>query len=96
MKLSRSSWHARYLAWCGAPQTTTLCGYVAALLFALTVLPVVTLLVSPFLAVGVGILALHDRAARRRRMGMPHRPSLLLAWLRAKKAKVCPMLDWED
>ncbi len=115
MKLSRSSWHYRFLTFAErcdlSPRgvlPTDLCSYFWTLVFAafmitvagmlLAAVAVIALVGSPLLLVAGGCVYLWKRFGVRRN-GEPNftrPPSLFGAWLRAKKDKVCPLIEWED
>ena len=62
-------------------------------MIALTLFPLMVVAAGPIIVLAAGIPWLIDR--RRAKRGTKA-PSLLGEWLRAKKAKVCPLLEWVD
>ena len=110
MKISKRSWHYRFLVWAWGPPPDNLCSYVAALVLTMLllalflvllpfVLPVVGLVVvvGGLAVVVVGGLARGiEMIGQGRPAKSPSPPGLLPSWLRAKKEKVCPRLEWTE
>lgn len=108
LKVSKASWHYRLYKWTDCPiETTTLCGYYWVILICLVA---GTFMGLCLLIVRVGFFT-HDlyRKLRPRKPGVydarywesvaqkpPKQSPLWLEWLKAKKNRVCPMIDFED
>jgi hypothetical protein len=106
MKISKKSWHYRLAKWSmtekglvdGELEQTSLCEYVSWLAFLIClVTPTVSLFmicVSPFLLFG---WIEEEYSSQKNAEPLPPREprTLLGKWLKAKKEKVCPMLEWE-
>lgn len=78
---------------------------------ALTLISVTALILSPLLIPCIGIVVLvcwcldkREKAQQKAKLAagiypwedFPQKPSLVREWLRAKKEKVCPMIEWES
>ena len=91
MQMRRGAWHYRYLTWLGAhPNTDNLCAYFWHVVFALAALalvPVAVVVAAPMVGIGIAGGLICRRFKKRG-------PTLLGAWLRAKKAKICPRIEW--
>jgi len=123
MKISRRSWHYRYLnkldmIYTGGAQN--LCTYCQKLIIAVVLIPlagliVLTVLLLPFwwwvvgvplyLAVLVGMVDIvglyfiwrEHRGYRRDSGKLKHKePSLVVSWLKARKAKICPLVEYTE
>lgn len=104
MQISKESWHYRLLGWMGLERPNNLCGYVGRLVFAVFVMwPCIGVMLPLFGGVwllqraagwlGDGTAWLIDK--------LPERPtdrprSLLREWAAAKKAKMCPRIEFID
>lgn len=101
MKIRYDSWHARLIRRFDL-RPKTLCGYFWALMFSLFVsmlLIVLSPLVFGVLLLGAmveGMSRVWQWATRRfgDRVVVAKPDSLLVAYLKAKKAKVCPFIEW--
>ena len=94
MQINRRSWHYRYLRVVGPGSfPSTLCGYVWLLFFTLTIVPVILIIASPFILARATFELLLPRFLPRRGYRPPRPPSLLLEWLRAKKRRICPLVE---
>ena len=94
MKISQQAWHYRYLVLLQANIPDNLCAYFWTVAFATIVLPPLVLMMAlPVVVVG-GLVFLCRLfvMGQERRSGRP--PTLVVAWLRAKKAKLCPLIEW--
>ncbi len=110
MKLSRNSWHYRLIKYCtpnaqlvdGELPYKDFCSYFWHLLVLIIIgLPMVlflTILVSPFFLL-CWIADKRDewRMARQLKKADPDNPNTLIGkWLKAKKDKVCPIIEWTE
>ena len=108
MKISKKSWHYRYLKWWGEKfdQPMTLCRYCELLFLTIVFLPIFFAIASPFIGVGYLVLILLPDWLEKRskekpleELGPDGRPiprTLAGKWLRAKKDRVCPILEWTE
>jgi hypothetical protein len=109
MKISKRSWHIRYLRFWGVEfekLPKSLCGYFWTLCLHLTIVPAFMVMTSPIwipiVALGAMLAWLEEKeAARKAKQELipksPRGPRTLLgAWLKAKKEKVCPIIEWSD
>jgi hypothetical protein len=106
MKVSKRSWHYRFMKFMTAQSTLehgelppmNLCAYVTDLGFKITVFPLlccVFCLAVPIIGVVLGISWLANKTVLWWEERPPS-PSIAVAWLKAKKEKMCPMLEWEE
>lgn len=99
MQISRRSWHYRVVKWHlgQSPMPRTLCGYCWLLVVGIPVTIAVFAACAPIVFIIVLAMGASDavRASRRARSSSPQ-PSLLRAWARAIKQRVCPILEWTD
>ena len=95
VQISQRAWHYRYLVWLQTAAPDNLCAYFWKVVACTTVLPLALLVMFPAIVVVVGSRVATDWFIDRR-CGRTRPPSLVAAWLRAKKAKVCPLLEWTE
>jgi hypothetical protein len=103
MKISARSWHYRWMRWFYADTLDnhvprSLCTYFWALVFS----PLVALAVGAFaialltiLLPVLGVGELHDRRQRKRGHLPPKGPGLVRSFVKAKKRKICPLIEVE-
>jgi hypothetical protein len=105
MKISKRSWHYRLLRWIQPEELKSkglshknLCSYVSELffliLFGFPLMGLVLVLFGPFI-----LLAdwMERNSKNKKSEEEPKEPRTLLGkWLKAKKDKVCPMIEWVD
>jgi len=104
MKIRKSAWHYKLITktWEGySPKT--LCGYfwiVCGTLLVWILLGSVGILISPFLLTGWGLYILWNEISTKRKIRNtfkepkePKDPSLVRAWISAKKQRVCPLIQ---
>jgi hypothetical protein len=84
MKISKRSWHFRYLNWLDFPYPHNLCGYFWSVVFIILVTPI-------FVPLMFGIIWWMDRDSSEH-----SEPGLLRSWWKAKKDKVCPLITFVD
>ncbi len=110
MKVSRNSWHSRLVRWYEPSyRPHDLCGYfwhvVLAILFSpfvITMIGAVAVLAAPFILLWKGGGWTRHRFNKRGYLRakpyvrVAHDPSLLMAWLRAKKGKYCPLIELDE
>lgn len=103
MQISRRSWHYRVAKWYlgQSPMPRTLCGYCWLLVVGIPVTSAIfvvcAVVCAPIIFIIVLAMGASDavRASRRARSSSPQ-PSLIRAWIRAMKQRVCPILEWTD
>jgi hypothetical protein len=107
MKISKRSWHYRYLRsfMCLQPYEIRddLCGYVRQLLVHVLLLPLygsvlAALFVGRFVEMAFGSLVQKVATVFARPEPKPseEKESLIGAWLRAKKDKICPLVEFTE
>jgi len=88
MKLKEGTWHLRLVDWWGEhmliDRPATLCSYFWFVVFGLTLLPV-----AGFIA--LGIVKLIDWCSKE-----TEEPGLFRSWIKAKKDKVCPLMEYPE
>lgn len=112
MKISRKSWHYRWLSWwlkhTSPPlkpvpdPPNDLCSYFWLLVYSFTFYPVgmlfICILMSPF-AIIFGLCYIVEYLWGRYIKSEEKKEKkewLATSWLRAKKQKVCPLIEWEE
>jgi hypothetical protein len=92
VKVSKSSWHYKLVNSYGLTDNKNLCKYFWAVLFSLMLIPcsvVGVIVCMPFLLVASPFVLLYKWLSKKE-------DSLLLLWLRAKKQKVCPLIEYVE
>lgn len=84
MKISKKSWHYWYLNWVGIDHPKNLCNY-----FWMTIL---MLLGLPFFLISFTLCNFFDIVEKRPKK----EPGLFRLWVRARKEKVCPLIEYVD
>ena len=109
MKLNPNSWHARWYVWLGADLPCDLCSYmwgllfrtigrfsVAAFLFLCLAVTIATIILYPYVDVIIIGIVSGIFLLRWFIKGKPKFLSLIRDFLKAKKEKYCPMIEWEN
>jgi hypothetical protein len=102
VKINKKSWHYKYLVWLHKDEfylPRSLCGYFWLLVASLTIIPVVLVLVGIPVVIAIGIGELLKRLHRklnRNRKSVVHQPSIVVEFVKAKKRKVCPIIEFVD
>ena len=95
MIVNRSSWHYRYLRMWGTNPPRTLCSYFWVLVIHCTVLPLMLALLSPAVLSVFVYDELRKLLSRRGPACLEKKPNLFVEWVKAKKRKVCPLIEYE-
>ena len=82
MKISKQSWHYRYITWLEFPAPNNLCTYFWVVVFIVVTTPIV-------LPLFLSITGYFNYTETRE-------PGLLRSWWRAKKEKVCPLIEFTE
>ena len=98
--IRRTSWHYRLVRWedPNAPMPVTLCGYFWVVVGAGTFrmfFSMLMVVVMPIVGMFFGSAWLWNHRPWRRKAAeaMPHEPNLLVEWVKAKKRRVCPLIE---
>lgn len=92
MNISRRSWHYRWLVWLEAPIPYNLCSYFWTLVLSF-MLGAVLVIPSPIVLLVVLVTYLHKKY-KKYRWSQESQPSIVGEWLKAKKRKVCPLIEY--
>jgi hypothetical protein len=102
MKISRKSWHYRFLKWMRcSPIPDNLCGYFWVVVLAglaIAAISTVAVVLSPIWVPAWVYCKLQDRFDEKfpPKEKPAREPGLLRQWLKAKKDRVCPLLEWTE
>lgn len=106
MRISKSSWHYRISKWLTPEEylvgrelpPTSLCAYVGNLTLCLLTFPILTVIFSPLLLfVVIADYLDSKKSTEPEKPKQPREPKTLLGkWLKARKDKVCPLLEWVE
>lgn len=96
MRISSRAWHLRLVRFIKESYVPTdLCSYfwtVVWIVVAVLSFAVAALMTSPIWGPLLLLQLWTERVQQRAKSGQERPPNLLLAWVRAKKAKVCPLI----
>ncbi len=88
MKISKRSWHYRLIQWPELGHPKSICGYFWLVVFMVTI--GWWFLGSCFL-IAKGIIWIHEKFGGRIR-----NPGIFTLWYRARKEKVCPLIEYTN
>ena len=99
----RKSWHYRLVSsWNGGVyKPTNLCSHfwsVVGCIFAMGAAIPLTIMAAPILALAFGSVWVWNHRPWRWKAveATPHDPNLLVEWLKAKKRRICPLIEVRD
>ena len=100
--IRRTSWHYRLATFFADGNVpTNLCSYfwaVVGCIFCACAAVPLAVFAAPVMGIGFGLSWLWNHRPRRKKVAeaTPHEPNLLVEWVKAKKRRICPLIEVKD